>query len=186
MNRCRLSIPFSSPRIHSHRRSVTLDPNLALSFSHAAYIDTLPPPSSLWTPLHWSPSELELARGTNLYHAITSRLGNLQAEHTSALEIMKAAGAASEVCDRLTWLVFFSAIVLPIPNTDMNDAKASLLVRKYAPLCTGVPLYPSFANSFTCNHGRLVPCAPPRYRCRKSCSWGACVLGYIILPVHPR
>lgn len=48
---------------------------------HQAYVDALPPPADLSSPLFFSPSELELLSGTNLYPAVVDRRREWEAEY---------------------------------------------------------------------------------------------------------
>jgi hypothetical protein len=72
-------------------------------FDHAAYLETLPPPSSLVTPLHWSESEFATTQGTNLYRATLDRRATLEAEFSSLSTALSFAGLPKGIMDALTW-----------------------------------------------------------------------------------
>ncbi|KAF8969398.1 hypothetical protein BDZ97DRAFT_1902516 [Flammula alnicola] len=55
---------------------------------HARYLDTLPAPDKLRTPLHFSPAELELFKGTNLYGATMDREWEWRKEWNQCNEIV--------------------------------------------------------------------------------------------------
>ncbi|KAI0651349.1 SET domain-containing protein [Trametes meyenii] len=61
------------------------------SLRHRAYIDTLPSPERLRTPLHFSAVELAAFRGSNLYGATGDRLHEWQAEWTQCRAIVAIA-----------------------------------------------------------------------------------------------
>lgn len=48
--------------------------------AHWPYLDTLPAPEKLLTPLHFTSAELEVFKGTNLYGATCDRLHDWQTE----------------------------------------------------------------------------------------------------------
>ncbi|WRT63968.1 uncharacterized protein IL334_000895 [Kwoniella shivajii] len=65
------------------------------ALSHLIYLDSLPQPSSLTTPLYFSPCELELLKGSTLHGAVEARKNEWKAE----CEVVR--GAIRE--DGLTW-----------------------------------------------------------------------------------
>ncbi|PCH42980.1 SET domain-containing protein [Wolfiporia cocos MD-104 SS10] len=61
--------------------------------AHWPYFATLPSPDDLRTPLHFTPSELEAFKGTNLYGATLDRQRILHAEWQQCYETISAANA---------------------------------------------------------------------------------------------
>lgn len=59
------------------------------ALAHSAYIHSLPPASSLLTPFHWYPDELDLLRGTNLAGAVIDQGRVLIKEHETIRETLK-------------------------------------------------------------------------------------------------
>ncbi|KAF8914232.1 hypothetical protein CPB84DRAFT_1758768, partial [Gymnopilus junonius] len=57
--------------------------------AHFPYLDTLPPSEKLRTPLHFSPPELDLFRGTNLYGATADRERDWENEWAQCLSALK-------------------------------------------------------------------------------------------------
>src|ERR1700730_9139603 len=57
----------SFPLIHAHRQTQTNGSHETLI--HSPYLDTLPSPTHLRTPLHFTKEETDALRGTNVYGA---------------------------------------------------------------------------------------------------------------------
>lgn len=63
--------------------------HLSAHFMHMPYLKSLPPPSALLTPLHFTPAEFELLKGTNLYRASIDRRSDFHAEWETCKETVK-------------------------------------------------------------------------------------------------
>ncbi|EIW56718.1 SET domain-containing protein [Trametes versicolor FP-101664 SS1] len=61
---------------------------------HGPYLDTLPSPERLVTPLHFTSNELEAFRGTNLYGATIDRQRDWEAEWVQCQAVVSAASPA--------------------------------------------------------------------------------------------
>lgn len=70
---------------------------------HQPYIDSLPDPSELLTPLHFSPAELALLNGTNLLGATLDRRKEWETEWREVRDIF--ADAIILWAEGLTWYV---------------------------------------------------------------------------------
>ncbi|KAK7000969.1 SET domain-containing protein [Favolaschia claudopus] len=68
---------------------------------HFPYVKSLPPRDNLRTPLHFSPAELELLRGSNLYGATLDRQREWKAEWEECRNVVRTAN--EEWADLLTW-----------------------------------------------------------------------------------
>jgi hypothetical protein len=77
------------------------EPTTQQAFTHQPYINTLPPPNELLTPLHFSAAELELLKGTNLYHATLDRRRDWQQEWDICRDVVTATN--QEWGDKFTW-----------------------------------------------------------------------------------
>ena len=73
-------------------------------FRHALYINTLPPPASLRTPLHFTKEELEAFRGTNLHGAALDRRTTWEAEWRECRDLFSQHLLRS-IAPRFTWSV---------------------------------------------------------------------------------
>ena len=71
-----------------------------LALTHEPYISALPSPSSIRTPLYFSPAERALLRGTNLDGATRDREQLWQTERAQALARLRA---PEEVKNAITW-----------------------------------------------------------------------------------
>ncbi|WWC86058.1 uncharacterized protein L201_000929 [Kwoniella dendrophila CBS 6074] len=65
------------------------------SLAHLIYLESLPPPSTLTTPLYFSTSELQLLKGSTLYGAVQARKEEWKAESDVVRKVLKE--------DGLTW-----------------------------------------------------------------------------------
>ena len=70
---------------------------------HATYIDTLPSWEQLRTPLHFTPSELHIFKGTNLYGATLDRDHLWRMEWTACKALVGRANA--DWANLFTWSV---------------------------------------------------------------------------------
>lgn len=71
---------------------------------HREYLDTLPTSGSLRTPLHFTPSELELFKGTNIYGATLDREREWKTEWNQCRdEVSKFSAHLGEL---FTWCVY--------------------------------------------------------------------------------
>lgn len=86
---------------HVPRHSLEL--STISAFVHGSYISTLPQAADLLTPLHWSQSELELTKGTNLYRATLDRRTAWESELSSARNILTSASLHPTILNSLTW-----------------------------------------------------------------------------------
>ncbi|KAA1473478.1 SET domain-containing protein [Dentipellis sp. KUC8613] len=77
------------------------------AFMHTPYLDTLPSPDQLRTPLHFTPAELETLKGTNLYGATLERRANWEAEWKQCQEGI--ANADHEWAQNFTWDHYLTA-----------------------------------------------------------------------------
>ncbi|CAL1697879.1 unnamed protein product [Somion occarium] len=77
------------------------------SLKHGPYIDSLPPPEKLRTALHFTPAELELFRGTNLYGATNDRRNAWQLEWQQCRSVFSAANP--KWGPLLTWECYLTA-----------------------------------------------------------------------------
>jgi hypothetical protein len=75
--------------------------SLASHLAHHPYLKTLPAPHALRTPLHFTPVELEMFKGTNLYGATLDREREWQAEWRQCHAVI--AGANSEWSEMFSW-----------------------------------------------------------------------------------
>ncbi|KAH9482517.1 Ribosomal lysine N-methyltransferase set10 [Psilocybe cubensis] len=74
---------------------------------HFEYLNTLPTPGQLKTPLHFSPSELDLFKGTNLYSATLDRQREWNEEWSSCRSIVSQANAETGAC--FEWELYLRA-----------------------------------------------------------------------------
>ena len=75
----------------------------ASHFRHQAYLDTLPHPDQLRTPLQFTLHEFELLRGTNLYGATEDRRKEWSTEWREVRDIL--ADADKIWAEGFTWCV---------------------------------------------------------------------------------
>ncbi|KAF9006625.1 SET domain protein [Cyathus striatus] len=73
------------------------------SLQHFPYINTLPNPQHLLTPLHFTEVELEAFRGSNIYGATLERRAQWKSEWSNCTEIIRRTNPAWE--SLFTWLV---------------------------------------------------------------------------------
>jgi len=73
------------------------------SLVHAIYLNTLPTWAQLRTPLHFTPSELDIFRGTNLYGAALDRDRLWRIEWTACRTLVGSANA--NWANLFTWSV---------------------------------------------------------------------------------
>ena len=70
---------------------------------HATYLDTLPTQEQLRTPLHFTPSELEIFKGTNMYGATFDRDRLWRIEWTACQTLVGRAN--TDWANLFTWSV---------------------------------------------------------------------------------
>lgn len=70
---------------------------------HGPYLRTLPPPSSLRTPLYFNESEFALLKGTNMFGAATDRKAAWQAEWETCRTAISQLGLCQIYGDPFTW-----------------------------------------------------------------------------------
>lgn len=75
--------------------------------AHRTYLKTLPPPHALRTPLHFTPLELEMFKGTNLYGAALDREREWQTEWRHCHGVIT--GANSEWGHKFSWELYLTA-----------------------------------------------------------------------------
>ncbi|KAM6496094.1 SET domain protein [Amanita muscaria] len=80
---------------------ITRERNDNVHLSHYEYVEMLPPPETLRTPLQFTPSELEAFRGTNLYGATLDRWREWQAEYAECFEAVSKTNA--DWAELFTW-----------------------------------------------------------------------------------
>lgn len=81
--------------------TVSLTLSLTSHLAHRTYLKTLPPPHALRTPLHFTPLELEMFKGTNLYGAALDREREWQTEWRHCHGVIT--GANSEWGHKFSW-----------------------------------------------------------------------------------
>ncbi|KAH9983192.1 hypothetical protein BJV74DRAFT_851425 [Russula compacta] len=119
---------------------------------HAPYLDTLPSPSQLRTPLHFTGEELSALRGTNLYGATIDRRQVWEAEWEQCCADVSAVNA--EWGKELTWERFLTAATYlssrAFPSTLLSSSSPSLVQQpdSYPVLIPGVDAL---------NHARAQP-----------------------------
>lgn len=69
--------------------------------SHFEYLDTLPSPDKLRTPLHFTSHELEIFKGTNLYGATLDREAEWKKEWEQCRELIRQSNPPAG--DQFTW-----------------------------------------------------------------------------------
>lgn len=72
------------------------------ALAHLAYINTLPRPEQLSTPLHFNTAELDAFKGTNLYGATVDRERNWKEEWEECLSIVFIC-LAKDRSNEFTW-----------------------------------------------------------------------------------
>ncbi|KAI0050238.1 SET domain-containing protein [Auriscalpium vulgare] len=128
-----------------------VDPQSYTSLAHLPYLNTLPAPSQLCTPLHFAAAELNALKGTNLYGATLDRRREWEAEwETCRTDLARANKAWAE---ELTWERYLTAATYlssrAFPSTLLSRTP-SLLVSKdsYPVLLPGID---------SLNHARAQP-----------------------------
>lgn len=81
-------------------RSV-LSPGFGL-LRHRPYVDMLPNTSTLRTPLYFTPEEMELFRGTNIYAATIEQRLKWEEEWKGVVAAMSSAGS-KKIAEEFTW-----------------------------------------------------------------------------------
>ncbi|KAF9652445.1 SET domain-containing protein, partial [Thelephora ganbajun] len=84
-------------------------PDLPESLAHLPYLEILPKPEQLRTPLHFSEKELELFRGSHLYGATIDRRNVLHNEWRRCLEHLTTATNGDVYQRRYTWERYLTA-----------------------------------------------------------------------------
>ncbi|KAH7924334.1 SET domain-containing protein [Leucogyrophana mollusca] len=74
---------------------------------HLPYLKTLPSSEKLMTPLHFSPSELEAFKGSNIYGASIDREGQWRSEWTKCRDVIQKANRAWSTL--FTWEHYLTA-----------------------------------------------------------------------------
>ncbi|KAI0830093.1 SET domain-containing protein [Trametes gibbosa] len=74
---------------------------------HGPYVDTLPAPEKLQTPLHFTPTELEAFRDSNLHGATLDRLKEWEAEWKQCRAVISSANQSW--ADEFTWERYLTA-----------------------------------------------------------------------------
>ncbi|ORY30006.1 hypothetical protein BCR39DRAFT_530565 [Naematelia encephala] len=111
--------------LHLTRAASGVD--LPSSLRHLPYINALPPCSELLTPLFYSPAELELLAGTNLYGAVHDREQELRAEYEQVQS--KLRGDAPSWDQYLSCATYISSRAFPskllrIPDSGSVETRA--------------------------------------------------------------
>ena len=75
--------------------------SLGSHLAHYSYVNTLPAAGQLRTPLHFTPLELEMFKGTNLYGAALDRERDWRAEWSQCHAVIFDAN--SDWGNRFTW-----------------------------------------------------------------------------------
>ena len=75
-----------------------------LRLRHRPYLNILPKPEKLVTPLYFSDEELDLFSGTNLHHATVSQRSTWKEEWANLRSILR--DLKSDLSEKLTWLVY--------------------------------------------------------------------------------
>ncbi|WWC99479.1 hypothetical protein V866_006382 [Kwoniella sp. B9012] len=78
-----------------YQEKLSEDSSFPPALQHLEYLESLPPPTSLTTPLYFSPAELELLKGSTLYGGVKARQEEWKAECEVVRKILKE--------DGLTW-----------------------------------------------------------------------------------
>jgi len=92
----------SSHRFPTHRL-IKRSPDFPKSLAHLPYLEVLPKPEQLLTPLHFSDEELELFRGSHLHGATIDRRNVLRREWHGCLEHLMATSNDDVYQQRYTW-----------------------------------------------------------------------------------
>jgi len=125
--------------------------------AHSKYLDTLPAPDKLRTPLHFSPSELALFKGTNLYGATLDRERDWKLEWE---QCQASVVQANEAWGQLyTWLVQVTLPKLFFPNVFMQG---KIFDGLHVPILQSISLIPTFFDAKTCAFSRYQTYFDPR------------------------
>jgi hypothetical protein len=73
-------------------RKATLMTRSHPRLGHMEYVASLPPASTLRTPLHFTDEELSLLAGTNLHGATLDRRAQLEKEHQAIQQVLNFEG----------------------------------------------------------------------------------------------
>ncbi|THH16441.1 hypothetical protein EW146_g4197 [Bondarzewia mesenterica] len=84
-----------------------LDPGRNHALSHAPYLNTLPPPEQLRTPLHFTPTELEALKGTNLHGATLDRRIEWRKEWSQCQQVIACIN--TQWAESFTWECYLTA-----------------------------------------------------------------------------
>ncbi|KAI0632805.1 SET domain-containing protein [Trametes polyzona] len=118
---------------------------------HGPYIDTLPSPDKLRTPLHFTPAELDVFRGSNLYGATLDRRRDWETEWTQCKAAVSS--AHPEWAEAFTWERYLTA------STYLSSrAFPSTLLSKSPSLQSTPSSYPVLLPGIDAlNHARAHP-----------------------------
>lgn len=83
------------------------DAEASKHLKHFPYLDLLPPKDELTTALYFTPEELDLFRGTNLYGACNDRLNEWQKEWAQCRELITK--SKPDLGARLEWTLYLAA-----------------------------------------------------------------------------
>ncbi|KAG8742532.1 hypothetical protein FRC10_001299 [Ceratobasidium sp. 414] len=80
---------------------------LPSALKHQPYLNMLPPPSTLLTPLYFDKRELDMVKGSNLYHATLQRRQEWQTEWKQCSEGLSSIDP--ELASAFTWEIYLAA-----------------------------------------------------------------------------
>lgn len=156
--------------------SIRLSDTLSLEshLAHHAYLKTLPPREILRTPLHFTSSEMEIFKGTNLYGAALDREREWRAEWNLCHAVVERTNP--DWGNRFTWLVQGNGVT---PGAH-RGAQGSLLNDGHVSLISCVSLKLALTNTHTAVFS-VNPTRPfARNRFIEPCSRSACIVGCLI------
>lgn len=144
----------SACSFHFCRTSVLTATSLARAppeLAHRPYVDILPAPSKLRTPLHFTQAELDLFRGTNLWGATLDRQRSWEAEWEDCREFLES--HSEELGGSFTWNEYLTA------STYLSSrAFPSSLLSETPSLVTSPTSYPVLLPGVdSLNHARAQP-----------------------------
>lgn len=99
-----IPIPVTPPSELGIVRPLLLISSAPDTLAHYRYLDLMPAPDQLRTPLQFTPEELELFRGSNLYGATVDREQEWKAEWNQIREVV--ALSRPEWAEAYTWFAF--------------------------------------------------------------------------------
>jgi hypothetical protein len=150
-------------------------PSYITGFQHGEYLATLPPPSSLRTPLHFNDAELEMLRGTNLYRASLDRKASWEAEYRECMIVLRGAAHEISLLDRLSWYV---AAILFFTFTDNGTLSQGVLCHCCHVLVIAcLSFYAALSVSYARGHSVLSPRAPAWHRFCESSEGSSSLVG---------